>query len=205
MRGRQKTDLKREEILAAASCEFAQRDYDQVLMDDVASRAGVGKGTLYRYFPTKEELLLASVVRGAEATHLEFLRMFDADSRLEDLIEHAVARMLAYFADKGEFLALMQRFEHRLPAEDREAWLRQRTEVTSAIAHTLQRERLNGRPLAAEPVIAAELLLGMVRSALLLLVNHQDADAIPHLARQISRLFLYGALGRDPEITEVPQ
>ena len=57
MPGRQKSDEKRDEILAAAEKEFARRDFHLVLMDDVAARAGVGKGTLYRYFPTKDELL----------------------------------------------------------------------------------------------------------------------------------------------------
>ena len=58
--GRQKSDDKREAILAAASIEFAERDFHQVLMDDVSARAGVGKGTLYRYFPTKDELFIAT-------------------------------------------------------------------------------------------------------------------------------------------------
>ncbi len=205
MRGRQKTDSKREEILLAATFEFAQRDYDQVLMDDVAARAGVGKGTLYRYFPTKEELMLASVLRGVEETHTEFLRMFEAEARLEDLIEDTVGRMLVYFADKGEFLALMQRFEHRLPEEDRAGWLRRRSDVTRAITGALQRENLSGRALAAEPEIAADLLLGMVRSAVLQIANRRDEGAIPHLARQISHIFLHGVLQSAPRLAEVSQ
>ncbi len=205
MRGRQKTDSKREEILLAATFEFAQRDYDQVLMDDVAARAHVGKGTLYRYFPTKEELMLASVLRGVEETHVEFLRMFEAEARLEELIEDTVARMLVYFADKGEFLALMQRFEHRLPAEDREGWLQRRADVTRAIAHALQRENAAGRTLAAEPEFAADLLLGMVRSAVLQIASRRDEGAIPHLAKQISDIFLHGVLQRPSRHSEVLQ
>ena len=47
---------KRQRILAAATAVFAERDFHQVLVSEVASRAGVGKGTVYLYFPTKDHL-----------------------------------------------------------------------------------------------------------------------------------------------------
>src|SRR5262245_63775834 len=55
---------KREHIVGAASRVFAARPYHVVCMDDVAEAARVGKGTLYRYFPSKEDLYLG-VVAGA--------------------------------------------------------------------------------------------------------------------------------------------
>ena len=54
---------RREEILAAATDLFAGRDYADVQVDEVAKRAGVGKATLYRYFPSKEDLYLESLER----------------------------------------------------------------------------------------------------------------------------------------------
>lgn len=49
----------RERILAAAEELFLERGAG-VSLDDVAKRAGVGIGTLYRRFPTREELLAAA-------------------------------------------------------------------------------------------------------------------------------------------------
>jgi len=46
----------RERILAAAKEAFAESG-QVTQMDDVAARAGVGVGTLYRHFPTKDALL----------------------------------------------------------------------------------------------------------------------------------------------------
>lgn len=54
---------RRETILSAAAELFAGRDYADVQVDEVAKRAGVGKATLYRYFPSKEELYLESLER----------------------------------------------------------------------------------------------------------------------------------------------
>ncbi|MBI2922958.1 MAG: TetR/AcrR family transcriptional regulator [Planctomycetes bacterium] len=53
-----------EEILAEASRLFAARGFPGTDLQKVADRLGVGKGTVYRYFPTKEALFLAAVDRG---------------------------------------------------------------------------------------------------------------------------------------------
>jgi AcrR family transcriptional regulator len=51
----------RAKIVKAAKEAFAERGLE-TQMEDVARRAGVGVGTLYRHFPTKDELVRALVV-----------------------------------------------------------------------------------------------------------------------------------------------
>jgi AcrR family transcriptional regulator len=51
------------EILGAALACFAERGFAATRLDDVAQRAGVTKGTLYLYFPNKEELFKAVVAQ----------------------------------------------------------------------------------------------------------------------------------------------
>jgi AcrR family transcriptional regulator len=48
----------REKVMAAARAAFAERG-SEAQMDDVARRAKVGVGTVYRHFPTKEALFVA--------------------------------------------------------------------------------------------------------------------------------------------------
>jgi AcrR family transcriptional regulator len=55
----------RARILAAASEAFAERGVE-TQMDDVAARAGLGVGTLYRHFATKEALMAALMERKFE-------------------------------------------------------------------------------------------------------------------------------------------
>jgi AcrR family transcriptional regulator len=50
---------RRREILDAARQRFDAVDIDEFTMDDVAAALGLAKGTLYRYVPTREGLLLA--------------------------------------------------------------------------------------------------------------------------------------------------
>ncbi len=49
------------ELIEAAFLEFAANGYDGARLEDVAKRAGVVKGTIYRYFDDKEALFLAVV------------------------------------------------------------------------------------------------------------------------------------------------
>lgn len=63
----------RQRVLTAARAAFAE-DGLAVPIDEIARRAGVGAGTVYRHFPTKAALV-AAIVRG----------------RLEDLVAHARA------------------------------------------------------------------------------------------------------------------
>ncbi len=194
MAGRQKSDAKRDEILSAASAEFSHRDFHEVLMDDVSARAGVGKGTLYRYFPTKEELFLATVLRGLEDFHEQFYRTFADTAPLDQILTQAVARMLSYFAGRGEFLTLLQRYEHRLPKADAEAWQRRRTEARRAIADALAREARAGNLRPVDTTLCAELLLGMVRTAVQSPVAGRRSPE--RVAQEIVSVLLNGIMGQ---------
>ena len=50
---------KRLRLVTAATAVFAERGYASTRVADIAERAGVGKGTVYEYFSSKEELLFA--------------------------------------------------------------------------------------------------------------------------------------------------
>ena len=54
-------DKRRQALLAAALDAFFERGFTATRMDDIAARAGVSKGALYLYFPSKEALFTALV------------------------------------------------------------------------------------------------------------------------------------------------
>lgn len=69
-RWRRRKQDRPQEIVDAALDVFGERGFAAARLDDVAARAGVSKGTLYLYFPNKEELFKA-VVRSAIVPNLE--------------------------------------------------------------------------------------------------------------------------------------
>lgn len=53
------TDARREQLLDVGSRLFARHPYDEVAIGDIAAEAGVSRGLMYHYFPTKQDLAVA--------------------------------------------------------------------------------------------------------------------------------------------------
>ena len=71
------------ELLDAALDLFVERGFAATRSEDVAARAGVSKGTLYLYYPSKEELLKAVIrhnVVNQIAEGSEIVRQFEGNS-----------------------------------------------------------------------------------------------------------------------------
>jgi AcrR family transcriptional regulator len=77
-------------LLAAAADEFAEHGLDASVAD-IARRAGVGKGTVFRHFPTKDDLIAAILIDRMDALHRLGERLIDADDAGEALREFLTA------------------------------------------------------------------------------------------------------------------
>ena len=79
--GRQRRkDARPQELLDAALDLFVERGFAATRSEDVAARAGVSKGTLYLYYPSKEELLKEVIrhhVINPIAEGVQIIRDFD--------------------------------------------------------------------------------------------------------------------------------
>src|ERR1700689_5151829 len=72
-------------LVASAADAIAERGADDVSLEEIARRAGVGIGTLYRHFPTRHSLLEA-VYRGqVEAMRAKADELLRSDSPSEAL------------------------------------------------------------------------------------------------------------------------
>ncbi len=84
----------RDALLAAAEVEFAAKGED-VTVADIASRAGLGKGTFFRHFASKDDLL-AAIVHGhvdeLEGRGQRLLSATDAGGALLDFLTEAAGQ-----------------------------------------------------------------------------------------------------------------
>jgi AcrR family transcriptional regulator len=60
-RWRRRAEARPEEILDAALAEFTERGFEAARVEDIAKRAGISKGGVYLYFPSKTALLEALI------------------------------------------------------------------------------------------------------------------------------------------------
>ena len=80
-----KTEVK-EKIVQAAITTFSKYGYDKTRMDDIAKSAKLGKGTVYLYFKSKEELFYAISENSIKELKEQLSKLF---SKKEDLVHDA--------------------------------------------------------------------------------------------------------------------
>src|SRR5919109_1674305 len=76
----------------------AVRDFgvSRTTVEDVAQRAGLSRQTVYRYFPSKEHLVLALVLREEETFIEGTRRAFSSEGGLEEAFVEAITFCLNY-------------------------------------------------------------------------------------------------------------
>ena len=191
---RLKTASKQAEILDAAARVFSARPYHHVLIDDVAAAAHVGKGTIYRYFETKEDLHFAAILYGfdalAEALSAASFRGAGPVERLERIARDVIA----FFRVRGDLSKLLMEDERRFEARNEE--LAKRKEVLQRLVEQCLADGVASGVFRVTNVpAAAASFRGMIRTA----VESQNPGDTPEgLAAGILEIFVHG-VGRRPE------
>ncbi|KGI84418.1 TetR family transcriptional regulator [Exiguobacterium mexicanum] len=85
-------------IISQAEILFLKDGFERVQMQDIADAAEIGVATLFRYFPKKDQLIVAAAVRNLAPTLDAFKeltsRTGDAYSRLEAIIDYLLDQQM---------------------------------------------------------------------------------------------------------------
>lgn len=98
---------RRAEILDAAALLFAAHGYAGADTQQLADAAGIAKGTVFRYFPTKRALFVATVERALERMHAAVAAAADAVDDPLAKLRGALAAYLAFFDARPETVELL--------------------------------------------------------------------------------------------------
>lgn len=162
-RGRPSIPFLRETILRHAGDLFARNDFARVSVDEVAARSGVGKGSVYRQFGSKEELYATVVIDGFKHLQGEIRSALSGSTSTRDQITTVVRHTLMYFWTRRQFFALL-RDPTALPATLERSYLKQRHELAKMIGTILVEGMKSGALRGGlDTRIVAESLLGMLR------------------------------------------
>jgi len=188
---------KRATILDGASRIFAARVYHHVTMDDIARGTRVGKGTLYRYFPSKDDLYLAIVEEGFDLLirRLETERATTAPAAT--VLRRMIESIVETFAQHLPFFRLVHRDEGRLLLRKKQVIQSRRAHIVRLLAEVLDRGVEEGIFRKLDPALAPSMLIGMVWGTTL---NHATDTPAAILASRIADLYLHGLL----QATETP-
>ena len=162
-RGRPSTPFLRERILRSAVELFAEQEFELVSIDDVAEHAGVGKGSVYRQFRSKEALYAAAVINGFSELQREIRTALARCTSTREQIETIVRHSVKFFWSRRQFFALLRDPKALPPSQERQ-YRAQRNDLSQLISSVLEHGVRRGaiRP-GIDTRMAAESLLGMVR------------------------------------------
>lgn len=159
---------RRSEIMQATEKLFATRRFHEITLDDVIREAGVGKGTVYRYFKDKDDLFFQTAIAGFDemCALIEDTSPGDApfDRQLLD-----VCQQVAAFSQKRRSLFRMMQSEesrvHGCRGRVRKQWMTHREKLVTAMAGVLARGAAEGLIRNdIDPAVLARVLLSALRT-----------------------------------------
>ncbi len=104
-----KKQERSEQILQTAMTVFAREGYHKADVDEIAVKAGVGKGTIYRHFESKKGLFLAVVEWGISKMKSVIMETVkDIDSPIEKITQATSTYLTFFETHRGFYRVLIQ-------------------------------------------------------------------------------------------------
>jgi len=187
--GRPRSERADRAIIDAALSLFAEHGVEGLCIEEVAARAGVGKATIYRRWPGKEDLLLDALAAlktplpelGGESVRADLIALLDAMAA--DYADPRRARSFALLLGEGaKFPRLMTRYQ--------ETVIEPRREVMRGV---LRRGVATGE---LRPDTDVEVALFMLSGAVLARGKHQPEGIAEGFAQRVVDELLQGLRSR---------
>ncbi|HHV56338.1 MAG TPA: TetR/AcrR family transcriptional regulator [Firmicutes bacterium] len=185
------TTGKAEAILAAALRVFGEQGFSQARVEDIARAAGVGKGTIYEYFASKQAIFERAVEQGMT----RYLNCLDEELAAPRPAEEKLRRIarlhVAFVVGHMDLAHIVAGDPGVLSERLKERVLVMRRSVEERIARILAAGMAQGRLRHVEGRVAARAFLGALAAAGMNFFEHLDRDP-GVVAETVSDLFLNG-------------
>ena len=167
------------ELCDAALALFVEKGFDATRTEEIAARAGISKGTLYLYYPSKETLLKAAIASPALEALAKVRPAAEREGNSTDVLRQLLSDVWAHLQDEavGRVLKLAIAEARRFP-DIMQSWLHGAVKpVRSLIAEVILQGTNRGEFRKLDPdVVAHSLLLPMF---MLCLQRHVMAAGTP--------------------------
>ena len=192
---------RRRQIMQAAEKLFTSRRFHEITTDEVARVAGVGKGTMYRYFRDKDDLFFQTTLAGFDELCDLVRRHTAGDAPFAEQLLAACRQVCEFFDGRRELFRMMLAEDFRLSVSKGtlyERWMEHRKKLIAAMADVLRCGVAEGQVRGdVPPDVLANFLMGLLRTRV------RDLEEAPAAVRRIELvidLFRCGA-GTEAAVT----
>jgi len=195
---------KQASIIDAARKRFAYYGFSKVTMDEIASDVGMGKASLYYYFPTKE-VLFQEVIKQEKDQFLNNIRsMVEEGIPPSDLLLQYASRRVEYFRNLANLRALQFQQSAETRASHLELFKDFQKQEVALIQQVLDIGKASGEFDIEDTSQSAEIIMQMFygpRAWLVLKSDHALDDKTYHTleesSKQIAKVILNGIRQRN--------
>ena len=158
---------KREAVMAAALELFVERGFFGTAVPEIADKAGVGAGTIYRYFASKE-VLVNEIYRAEKMRWGQVLVASVPTATARELFRSLWMRMARFVVDNQQSFVFMELHHHAryLDAESRALEHRMLDLFANVITAAQARGELKAAPPRLLMAIVMGSFIGVVRSSI---------------------------------------
>jgi AcrR family transcriptional regulator len=167
---------KEQRILDTAAELFSRQPFHKVLLSDVARSAAVGKGTLYLYFKSKDDLYFAVLFREFSTLIDSMRRFLDENALGPDAQLAGVVRILAEHFYARAFNMELLGFVVTCPVTDE--WKQLRADLWELFESIIRRGIEKGVFRDEAPDLTARYISGLVRAVCLFAPASADLDEV---------------------------
>jgi TetR/AcrR family transcriptional regulator len=111
-------NARRNEILEAGLQLFAEKDFHEVTVDEIAERVGLSKGTLYLYFKNKDDLFFSIIQEKTDMLYQRLNATIEGDKPFTELLKNFVYTFLTFFEEHKPYFKIVHSERSRADTND---------------------------------------------------------------------------------------
>jgi len=193
-----KQTLREESILQAAAACFGEQGYRATTLEAVAERLGISRVTLYRYCPSKEELLIRVFERSIAIFQRGLQQICSQEIPPEEKVRQIIRHQVRLMADHRNFLSVFFSEEIHLPPEMAQRARAERRAYDALIEKVIREGVETGRFAQLSPKLLSFAILGMC-NWLYQWYQPEGPMAVDEVARIFITLIEHGYLHGDAQ------
>jgi AcrR family transcriptional regulator len=178
--------VRRLEIVRAARSVFAEKGFDKATLEEIAERAELGKGTVYNYFDSKDDLFLAATINLLDDVYAIAERVARERQPARESFAEYARQMIEYYRANYAFSRMVMRVWGRPGIKDSDSMfdiIHARVEsVAEPLAQLLKAAMRRKEVRRADAKVVAMMFIGLVHHYFM----HQSAHTSPKSTKDLS-------------------
>lgn len=169
---------KKERIMKATLKELSEKGFEKSRLQDIADKAGVGKGTLYLYFKDKEELYISSMEYLMQQWYANAQKVIDKETDAETKINEYFDVTLKGIVKNRSFAKIIMRempsFLLKVKTRDDHGPIKMYKLRSSQIAEVIEQGKREGAFMDMDTEIAAGIVIGSLNTFMMQYIIFSD-------------------------------